>query len=290
MLSVIVPVYNEEQNIIQNIRNLQKALASFPNYEIIIVDDGSTDGSAQRIQELKGERDIVVVTHPENIGYGKSLLDGALAARHDCLAIIDADGSYDPSDIALLYQKYPMYDMVVGSREGEEYRRGLFKRPARLLFNRLAEYATGRRIPDINSGLRVFRKDVVIKFREDLCTGFSFTTTITLIFMLNHYYVKYLPIRYQKRVGKSKVNHFNDTLRAGQIIVQAFLYYNPVKLFLLLAVLNLLAGFLLWGINLLFFHSEFLALAAVIAITSFVPVFGMGLIADQIRRARRANS
>ena len=177
--------------------------------------------------------------------------------------------------------------MIVGARQGQEYRKGLFKRLARVLFQYLAEYATGRSIPDVNSGLRIFKKEVFSRFDDSFCAGFSFTTTLTLVFFINHYFVKYVPVDYLKREGKSKVKHFKDTLRAGQIIVQAILHYNPIKLFLLLATMNMIVGILAGMVNHFTFRWDFISYFAGFSIAAFIPIFCLGLIADQIRQIYR---
>lgn len=289
MISVVIPVYNEEEAIVKTLEGLQDVLEKhFKEYEIIVVDDGSIDTTFERIAKAK-IRKISLIKHVENLGYGKSLLDGITTAKFSCVAIIDGDGSYDPKDIGKLYPYFSQYDMVVGARQGKEYRRGVWKRPARKFFKILAEYASGRKIPDVNSGLRIFKKEIALDFRDSLCTGFSFTTTMTLIFLLNNYYVKYVPIEYVKREGKTKVNHFRDTFRVGQIIVQAILYYNPIKLFLLIAFWNSLLGGVLAIFNLLFFKSFILKLISAIDIASFLPIFSLGLIADQLKKIYNLN-
>jgi polyisoprenyl-phosphate glycosyltransferase len=283
LISVIVPVYNEQDSVEITINSICKALDGFIDYEIIAVDDGSTDDSMKILRNC-GVPNLKAIHHVENLGYGKSLFDGINEAAGNDIAIIDSDGSYNPEDFKRLIEFYPQYDMVVGARTGNEYKRGILKRTARWFFNYLAEYASGRGVPDINSGLRVFKKDIVMQFKESLCTGFSFTTTITLVFMMNHYFVKYVPVEYRKRRGKSKVNHVKDTLRAGQIIIQNILYYNPTKLFLLFAVVNTGFGIFLEILNHLTIKSTMVSIVAGLCAASFLPLFCLGLIADQIRR------
>jgi len=202
--------------------------------------------------------------------------------------IIDADGTYDVNSIPVLAADLDEYDMVVGARQGDAYRSSLAKFAARRVFRFLVEYASGRSIPDINSGLRAFRKEAVMQFFDTTSNSFSFTTTITLAVMLNGYFVKYVPVSYFNRVGKSKINHFRDTLRALQLIVQAILYYNPLKLFLLpsgflfVVAVSLLVSALIMG-------DSILLLAAVVAGVGSVIVGGIGLIADVLRRDRTLN-
>jgi len=284
MISVIIPVYNEEKGVVKTLQEIQAVLeADFSAYEIIVVNDGSTDTSGEKINKLK-IKNLIFVNHMENLGYGKSLLDGILAAKYNCVAIIDGDGSYSAKYIKDLYAYFPQYDMVVGARQGKEYRRGIWKRPARMFFKMFAEYAAGRRIPDVNSGLRIFKKDIVLNFQDSLCAGFSFTTTLTLVFLLNHYFVKYLPIEYAKREGKTKVNHLRDTLRVSQIIIEAVLYYNPFKLFLLIGLTNAIFGLVLCFWNFLVFKTDFLSIVSAISVASFIPIFCIGLIAGQLKK------
>ena len=288
MISVIVPVYNEDKAIMNVLKDLVRVLAVFPKYEIIVVNDGSTD---RTLDVLKGAaiKDFKIIDHAENLGYGKSLFDGMVSAQYDCILIIDGDGTYPADRIADLYKFYPKYDMVVGARQGAEFKHGLFKRPARLFFQHLVQYACGRKVPDVNSGMRIFSKHIVMKYQDSLCTGFSFTTTITLLFFLNHYYVKYVPIEYGKRLGRSKIKNVKDTLRAGQIIVGAFLYYNPIKLFLLIAFCNVLLGLGLAMVNGFFLKLSILTYTSALCIASFAPIFCIGLIADLLRKIFNIN-
>lgn len=289
MISVILPVYNEEEGIISSLEALKRAMGNFAGYEIILVNDGSTDSTIARLNTID-LANIKIVNHLENLGYGKSLFDGILVAKNECIAILDADASYPPGRLKDLHAFWPNYDMVVGARQGEEYKGGLFKRPARMVFQFLAEYATGRKVPDINSGMRIFKRSVVLKFQDSLCTGFSFTTTITLLFMLNNYFVKYVPVEYLKRSGKSKVRHFRDSLRSLQFIIEAILYYNPIKLFLLIAILNVAWGAIIGATNSIMGGPVFVSVIAAICVASFMPIFCCGLIADQLRKIYRQSS
>ncbi len=288
MISVIVPVYNEEAAVLQTLLDIDKELDGFVEHEIIIVDDGSTDKTLEKVSEC-GIKNLTVINHPDNLGYGKALLDGIVNSKYDCIAIIDGDGSYAAKDIKRLYEYYPQYDMVVGARRGKEYKKGILIKPARMMFNYLAEYAAGKKIPDVNSGLRVFKKDIFMEFQEALCTGFSFTTTLTLVFSLNHYFVKYVQIDYLEREGKSKVKYFRDTLRAGQIIVETISEYNPTKLFLLFATLNSIFGLTLGFFNHFIFKIEFLSTISAICVSSFIPIFCMGLLLRRIKKIYRIN-
>ncbi len=147
----------------------------------MVVNDCSKDNTAEEV----GKFPVMLVQNVQNFGYGYSLKQGIRAARHDHIIIIDADGSYPISSIPTLVEEYEKgFDMVVGARQGAHYRGSKAKSIARFFFRVLSEFATGRRIPDINSGCRVFRKDAALRFFHTLSSGFSFTTTITLAFML----------------------------------------------------------------------------------------------------------
>ncbi|MBI5815858.1 MAG: glycosyltransferase family 2 protein [Nitrospinae bacterium] len=283
MISVVVPVYNEENGIGEFLIELKKSLEAFPGHEIIVVNDGSTDGTAEKVRTA-GIPGLKLMEHPENLGYGKSLYDGIAACANECVAIIDGDGSYPPSRFADFYRNYPAYDMVVGARQGWEYKKGFFKRPARMVFKALAEYAAGRNVPDINSGMRMFKRSVLLRFKDSLCAGFSFTTTMTLFFMLNSHPVLYLPVEYRKREGSSKVRPLRDTLRALQYIIEAILFYNPLKLFLLVASICLVAGGLLVLLDILVGGNLFMSALAALLIGSFPVIFSMGLLANQLRK------
>ncbi len=278
--SVIIPALNEEGGIASVIDRL-RSLSPVP--EIIVVDDGSTDKTGD-IAKAKG---VIVLRHPAPGGYGRSLKDGMKAATNELVAITDADGTYPLERIpALITILADGYDMVVGARHGKHYRGSFLKMPARLIFKWLVEFTTGRRVPDINSGLRTFRKTEVLKYEADLCNGFSFTTTITLIYLLTGKFVHYIPIEYGARHGASKVRIIQDSLRTLQYITEVIVTYNPLKLFVLMSgflglfvVLSLVEFFII-------LDPIFLLFAALFFIGAFI-VFGMGLLAHIRVKANR---
>ncbi len=138
--------------------------------------------------------------------------------------------------------------MVVGARTGARYWQGFIKAPARIVFKLIVEFTTGQRVPDVNSGLRVFRKSTVLPYLGDICNGFSFTTTITLIYLLTGKSLQFVPIPYAKRSGRSKVRHIRDGIRTLQYITECIVRYNPLKLFLVLMMCTALMGgiFAIW--------------------------------------------
>lgn len=235
-LSVLVPVFNERQEVIdETIAHLVTTLQGLGKpWELIVIDDGSEKPIEIPSQLIHAEK-IQLIRHPVNQGYGTALKTGLKAAGHPRIIISDSDGTYPIDQIPELVRWYDQgFDMVVGARQGTFYQGGFFKRLGRFFLTSLAEFVAGQRIPDINSGLRIFSRDKALQFLGIFPSGFSFTTTITLAFMLNHYFVHYFPIDYGKRDGSSKVRYLRDTLRTSQILLEAILVYNPAKLFILL--------------------------------------------------------
>ncbi len=238
-ISVVVPAYNEAGGIVSVIEALQETLAPLDSpWEIIVVDDGSTDTTGA-LARSAGAR---VLTHPFNIGYGAALKSGIRESRYDTIVITDADGTYPVAEIPNLLAEIGDYDMVVGARTGKEVNIPLIRRPAKWVLNQLANFLVGTRIPDLNSGLRVFRKGVVLSYFKLLPEGFSFTTTITLAMHSDALRVRYHPIDYAKRTGRSKIRPIHDTLNFLQLILRTVIFFNPLKVFLPPSLFLLLLG------------------------------------------------
>jgi glycosyltransferase involved in cell wall biosynthesis len=238
MISVVIPALNECNAVVETITRINAALAGaqLTPYEIIVVDDGSSDGTGQ-LAEQAGAK---VITHPHNIGYGRSLKDGILAATHDIIVITDADGSYPLEAIPLLVKRFNQgFDMVVGARTGPNYRESMLKSPLRAVLKGIVEFTAARNIPDINSGLRIFRRQVAMTYFDHVSDVFSFTTSLTLAYMMNAKFVDYVNIDYSERIGRSKVRLFRDSMRTLQFVLEAATYYNPLKIFVLLALMCL---------------------------------------------------
>ncbi len=238
-VSIVIPAFNEEESIAQVMEELDRVLREkVADYEIIVVDDGSTDRTAQALEGM----DIRVVRHEENRGYGASLKTGIRKAAGEIIVITDADATYPSEEIPTILSFTDRYDMVVGARTGETVKIPLIRRPAKWFLNRLANYLSETKIPDLNSGLRAFRREIVMKFFNILPDGFSFTTTITLGMLSNGYTVKYHPIDYFKRGGKSKIRPIKDTFNFILLIVRTIMYFNPLKVFLPASFFFILVG------------------------------------------------
>lgn len=252
MITILIPAYNEVKIIAKTITSLKETLGAFPDLgeiEILVIDDGSDDGTEAEVEETGAS----VIRHPHNVGYGQALKTGIRAAKYDTIVIIDADLTYPVQAIPALVADYKNgFDMVVGARTGHYYAGGALKGPLRIVLKFLVEFAAGRKIPDANSGLRVFSKSTIGNYLSHLCDTFSFTTSLTLAYMMTGKFVKYIPIEYHERVGNSKVRLFKDSLLTLQYITQSIIYYSPLKIFLLLAgclVIIAMLGFLLGAIT-----------------------------------------
>ena len=243
VISVVIPVYNEQQSI-SSVLDEVKAVLDDKNvdYEIIVVDDGSNDNTAQVVQD-KGTANLV--HHPHNRGYGASLKTGISRSSGDVILIMDGDGTYRAKYIPELLDQMGEYDTVVGARTGTNVRIPLSRRPAKWFLSKLANYLAGVKIPDINSGMRVFKRADIERFVSILPPGFSFTTTLTLAYHCNDYLIKYVPIDYHERVGKSKIRPFKDGKNFILLILRAKTYFNPLRVFMPFAFIFLVYAVLL---------------------------------------------
>ena len=202
--------------------------ASEFTYEIIVVDDGSTDGSGERLQQIEGIR---LIQFAINRGSGSARKYGTMEARGRLVVWTDVDMTYPNDQIPQLLKEMEGYDQIVGARTSEQGTARLLRTPAKALIRRLASYLTSTRIADLNSGLRVFRRDVAAQFLHLLPRGFSCVTTITMAFLANGYSIKYVPIDYAPRAGSSKFHWWTDTRRYVLQVVRMTLMWEPFRVF-----------------------------------------------------------
>ena len=281
MISVVIPAYNEESAISQTINSVREILdkADFKNSEIIVVDDGSLDKTGKHAKAAKAK----VVVNLQNMGYGFSLKSGITAAKNDTIVIIDADGTYPINEIPRLVKIYKKgFHMVVGARTGKYFWGSHFKAPLRILLRWLVEFTAGRKIPDVNSGLRVFSRKEIIPYFDHLSNKFSFTTTVTLAYMLTHKFVEYVEIDYLNRIGNTKVNLFKDSLRVFQQIVVTGLYFNPLYIFLAMTIATIIAAILSISIGLIANIVSAVWLGIGLIIISII-IFAIGLFAQAVK-------
>ena len=229
-VSVIIPAFNEEGGISDTVDRLADCLEDCgEDFEIIVINDGSTDDTGDILRE---RGDVVLVEHERNRGYGASLKTGIRHAHHSLIVIVDADGTYPLQRIPELIQMAQDADMVVGARIGKNAHHPKLRRIPKWFLHHFAQWMTRRHIPDLNSGMRVFRKSIAERFLNILPDGFSFTTTITLAMMTNNYVVRYEQIDYFPRVGRSKIRPIRDTLNFLQLILRTGIYFAPLRVFM----------------------------------------------------------
>lgn len=276
-LSIIVPAFNEEKAIGATVSALGAMLAeSRIDGEILVVDDGSKDatGAAAR---AAGAR---VLRLEENRGYGAALKAGIGDSRSRFVAIVDADGTYPCGKIADMLEICREADMVVGDRGAAMTNVPWVRRPPKWILNTLANLLARRRIPDLNSGLRVFKRASLERFVPLLPDGFSFTTTITLSMMCSNLRVVYTPIAYQKRVGKSSMRptaFFTFILLVLRIIV----FFQPLRVFMPLGAILFLLGMAKVAYD---FTKMNLSESAIFALLAALVIWSLGLVADMISR------
>ena len=283
-VSVVLPVYNEQGHLQAEIDRIRVALdASLYSYEIIVVDDGSTDGSAEKLASIEGIR---LLRFGRNRGSGSARKAGTRAAVGRVVVWTDVDMTYPNDEIPRLVKELEGHDQVVGARTSEQGTAKALRVPAKWFIRRLASYLVEEKIPDLNSGLRAFRRDVALQFVHLLPPGFSCVTTITMTFLANGYSVKYMPIEYHPRAGESKFHWWRDTKRYIIQVVRLILSYNPLRVFLPLGVLLSVVG-----VGKLFYDlvdKDFRPAANTLLILfAAFQVFAIGLLADLIVRATK---
>lgn len=281
-VSVIIPAYNEQDGIgkvVDAIRDV--CLSRGFEFEIIVVDDGSTDQTAHALDD----KQVHLIRHPENRGYGASIKTGVLASRFPWILITDADGTYPIEQIPMLIENCLHYDMVVGARTGEDVNIPMIRRPAKWILNGLANFMAQTKIPDLNSGFRLFRKSTFIRFLNYYPSGFSLTTTITLAMLSNDHPVKFVPINYYKREGTSKIRPIRDTYNFFVLVVRTIMYFDPLRVFLPVAMVLAILGtlFTIWEL----IHFRNITTAATIVLFAAIQTAILGLLADLIVKGRR---
>ena len=280
-VSIIVPAFNEELSIGNVIKSLKKA---FTNAEIIVVNDGSED----QTKEIATKEGAEVVSHARNLGYGAALKTGIEASEKDYVLFCDADGQHRIDDVRRIIETASkgIYDMVVGARTRNSHS-SIIRRPGKLVLKIFANYLANQKIPDLNSGLRIIRRSVILKFLHLMPPGFSFSTTSTFAILKSRYSLHYIPITVEKRVGKSTVRQLKHGPQTIMLMIRLTALFEPLRIFLtasgvlfLLTLLSLLKDVLSGG-------STGIGDASIILAVSTLLVFLFGLLCDQISSLRR---
>jgi len=273
-VTVIIPAKNEFRSIGNVVRGI---VAVLPEAEIIVINDGSGDGTGQVAEEF-GAR---VISHIYSRGNGAAIKSGARAAKGEVLVMMDADGQHDPEDIPCLLEKMAEgHDMVVGARQGMKSQANLARGGANKLYNKIASWMVGHAIADLTSGFRAVRRKKFLEFISLLPNGFSYPTTTTMAFFRAGYSVAYVPIIAKERLGSSHISLVKDGIRFFIIIFKVGTLYSPLKLFFPIS-----SGFFLMGIIYYLYtylsDGRFTNMSALLFITSIL-VFLIGLVSEQI--------
>jgi len=280
-LSVIIPVYNEVTAIRKTVEELKSAC---PKLEIIVVDDGSDDGTGDAVQDLHG---IKVLSHSRNCGYGAALKTGMRSASRSYVAWYDGDGQHRPED--LLAVALPVItgeqDAVVGVR-GQGSARQIDRVAGKALLTFVARFLVGQPIPDLNSGLRCFPVDLIRRYAHLLPNGFSASTTSTLCLVERGYRVGYVPIKARRREGQSKVRLISDGLGTLRLIFRLVVLFNALKVFTLLGLSLVIPGLIYGVIVALEKGAGFPTLAGTAIIAGLLTIF-IGVVADQVTELRK---
>lgn len=278
MVSVVIPAYNEELGL----GKILEAVRAVGDYEIIVVDDGSDDRTAE-IAEAQGAR---VIRLRRNRGYGAALKVGIRAAQGEIIVTLDADGQHDPADIPRLLDFLDEFDIVTGARNQDSYVPWL-RRPGKFILRWVANYLAGMRIPDLNCGLRAFRRDTVMQFFHILPDGFSFSTTLVLAMLKDGYEVCFVPVVTHKRVGRSEVKQIQDGMSTVLLIIRTIALFDPLKVFLPASIVQfvLAAGYTLLALTV--YRSVHIPSGALLLFVASVVTFLFGILADQVSAIRR---
>ncbi|HEU5156277.1 MAG TPA: glycosyltransferase family 2 protein [Streptosporangiaceae bacterium] len=289
-VTVVLPCYNEQDHVVDEVERICKALdASGHSYELLAVDDSSTDATLSRLNEAATRFPAMrVVPFAHNSGSGTVRRIGTLQARGEIVVWTDADMTYPNERIPELVDMLdsdPTIDQVVGARTSEMGSHKLLRVPAKWFIRKVAERLTNTKIPDLNSGLRAFRREVSLPYLKLLPPGFSCVTTITIAFLSNQHNVRYVPIDYFKRAGKSKFKFLKDAYRYILQVLRMVMYFNPLKV-LMPPALWLIGIGVIKGIVDQFLHPLYFAINTVLIFVTGLIIASLALLADLIVRSR----
>lgn len=277
-VSIVIPAFNEERAIGEVVGSL---VARFPEAEIIVVNDGSTDETAP----VAGAAGAKVISHAFQRGYGSALRTGTLTATREYVLFCDGDGQHSAEDAGALIARCDGHDLVIGMR-GSDSHRTLSRRPGKFLLGAFANFLAGVKIPDLNSGLRIFKRETLRAYLHLMPPGFSFSATSTFAIIKGNRNYTYVPIRAEKRIGKSSVRQLKHGPLSLMLILRLAVLFEPLKVFLPVAGVLFLLCLLSFGID-LFLNKSGIADTTVILSIATIIIFMFGLLCDQVSAIRR---
>jgi len=281
-LSIIVPVFNEEKIIGEVIGNIKDELGKLGvEYELIVINDGSTDASQDILSHIGG---IKLINNSRNKGYGASLKIGVAASKYDWVMFFDGDGQHKTEYIGEFLKYADRYDMIAGARYG--YKGPLLRQPGKRILQLVANYLAGEKIPDLNCGLRLMKKIHFLEYKHIFPDGFSLSTTSTLAFFKEGLDIKYVPVTIKKRCGKSTVK-VSDGLKTSLLIIRLIMLFSPLKIFLPIAFIGFVISVSIIINDLVVSHFTLISKSAGFLFTASLLVFLFGLLADQVAAIRR---
>ncbi len=281
-VTVVLPCYNERDHVELEVKRIRAALeAAGMTYELLCIDDGSTDGTREVLEGIEGIRTILL---PRNQGSGTARRIGTQQARGRVVVWTDADLTY-PNELIpeLVAQLDDTYDQVVGARRSEAGTYRFFRVPAKWAIRKLASFLTSTDIPDLNSGLRAFKRGVAEPYLRLLPPGFSCVTTITLAFLSNGHQVKYVPVDYFKRAGRSKFHPFRDAYNYLLQVLRMVMYFNPLRVLMPVALTLLAATFIKAGVDLAVHELRVTGSTVLVGLAAF-NIMAIALLADLVVR------
>jgi glycosyltransferase involved in cell wall biosynthesis len=287
LVSIVIPAYNEEEAIGDDLDGIIAAMeGSGRDYEIIVVDDGSQDRTAEMI---RARPQVRLVQHASNRGVGAARNTGVRQAQGEVIAMTDGDGSYPNQEIPTLISHLEGCDMVVGARSREHGRMSWLRWMAKTFIRLLASYLVEAKIPDLNSGLRVMRRELIERYWHILPRGHSWVSTITLALLSDGYNVKFVPIDYYPRRGRSSFHPLSDTYNYILLVIRTIMYFNPLKVLLPLSLVFLSAGIIRQFYQFIVVAPKVFS-SNVLLVVAGMNLGVMGLLADLIVRRVRQGS
>ncbi len=275
-VTVLLPAYNEELAIAKTVHKIKEL---HPDFEVLVVDDGSTDNTMQAAMDAGAN----VWPHPYNIGNGAAIKTGLRCAKGDWVIMMDSDGQHKPEDIAKLLEHKDSFDMVVGARSSGS-KTSLHRDLANKLYNSFASYVTKFKIKDLTSGFRLMKTDVARQYIYLLPNTFSYPSTLTMAYLRSGRSLKYVPIQTLARKGKSKIKLLSDGTRFLLIISKVATLFSPLRVFLPISFFLFSSG-LFYYFYTFFIGGRFTNMSALLFSSSLI-IFMMGLISEQISQMR----